>query len=110
MPIYDFTCDSDKEGCGQPFEATCSMQDISSFKPKCPICHSNKKVIQVYNVPYVSVPRTLGSLADKNSAKMSSDYKNHLSAKHTAYLNQPFTGKLPDGVQALPRDKDGKRA
>lgn len=78
MPRYEFEC----EGCQSHFEIVCSMNEIEGLKPKCPTCKKNKKVFRDFSGSHVSVPKTLGSLADKNTSKMSSDQKEYLTNKY----------------------------
>lgn len=105
---YDFTCDSDG-GCGHTFEVESSMSEISSLQPECPACGNKKHVYREFGSIIVSIPHTLGSLAEKNSRKMSNDHKNHLIAKYNEYRNKPFSGSLPEGAKTFEKDSEGKR-
>lgn len=107
--LYDFECYLEEGGCGNQFEVKSSMDEIIGLKPKCPACKKKKAVARNYGGVHVfEGPKTLGSLADKNSSRMSADYKHHLTEIHTEYKKKPFEGKLGEGMSLYPRDKDGK--
>ena len=105
MPTYVFECGD----CLSQFEISCPMSVISDLRPECPCCGLKENVYRDFSGTIVSVPKTLGSLAEKNASKMSEDYKNYMTAKHNEYKNKPFTGSLPEGAKTFERDKDGKR-
>jgi predicted nucleic acid-binding Zn ribbon protein len=95
MPRYMFEC----ERCSSHFEIECRMAEIIELKPKCTECKKSDKVFRDFSGTHVSVPKTLGSRADKNSSKMSSDHKHHLTEKHNEYRSKKFEGKLPAGAK-----------
>lgn len=106
---YDFECYPEDGGCGNQFEVKCSMDEIVGLKPKCPVCKSKRGVARNYSGVHVfEGTKTLGSLADKNASKMSSDQKQYLTQQHTEYKRKPFSGKLPEGMEVYKRDKDNK--
>ncbi len=107
--IYEFECDGDDGGCGSQFEITCSMSEITGLKPKCPNCQKNKAVFRLFTGILVSTTRTVGGLVDKNTDKLSDDYKHHLKEKHHAHRKKEFSGKLGKGMQTYERDKEGNR-
>tara|TARA_R100000306_G_C4360489_1_gene134990 strand:- start:831 stop:1238 length:408 start_codon:yes stop_codon:yes gene_type:complete len=113
MPSYIFTCYEDEKGCGHTFDILATMDEAPSLKPTCPNCHKRKSVARNYElqnvVVYDSSPTTLGSLADRNSERMSDDQKNHLTNKNNAYRDQAFTGSLPKGGSLVPRNDKGQR-
>lgn len=79
MPVYSFIC----EKCNSKFEVKNSIEH-AGVKPKCPDCRSKKHVYRDYQSDNVSVaegPKTLGSLADRNSSKFSDDQKQFLKDK-----------------------------
>jgi len=111
MPIYTFECYEEDGGCGQIFDISCGMNEISTLpKPLCPNCNNNIAVSRNFNSDvYVfdSSPRTVGALAERNTNRMSEDQRNALNEKHTSY-KKPFTGKLPEGGSLFPVDSKGK--
>lgn len=105
MPLYDFECTQ----CQLQFEVRCGMSEIIGFKPECPKCLQKGHVGRVYSDILVSVPKTLGSLVDKNSDKMSDDNKEFLTKKHNSYRNKDYSGPLPKGMRNFQRDHNGNR-
>lgn len=67
MPFYDYLCEN--EACEHAFEAMHGVHDRLTTCPEC----GQESLYRPINVPVISVPKTLGSLADKNSAAMSND-------------------------------------
>jgi len=105
MPQYEFIC----RKCNSEFIVECIMSEISDLKPCCKLCNS-KKTARKFSAPIINIPKTLGSLADKNTDTFSDDYKNHLNKKHNKYrFKEEFQGKLPEGAKTFERDSDGKR-
>lgn len=94
MPRYEYDC----ERCSSHFEIQCSMTEVVGLQPKCPNCKKSGKVVRDFSGVIVSVPKTLGSLADKNSSSFSEDKKQHLITKHNEYKSSKFEGKLPAGA------------
>ena len=97
MPIYSFICDDEEGGCGHTFEIGKSMSKIEKYKPKCPKCKCKKCYQNFGAVSVMEAPKTVGSLADKNTSRMSEDEKRYIYEKNNAYRKQPFSGKLPEG-------------
>lgn len=86
MPTYEFLCDEDDKGCGEVITITCSASELDKEKPKsCPKCKKRKSIRRVYVVPQVSIPKTLGYYADKNSNKKSADELHHIETKNNEY-------------------------
>ena len=83
MPEYNFYCDSEENGCGETFNVVISIKDYDNYKPKCPKCKKQKTVHRDYaKIKFTaSVPHTVGSLIDKNTAKFSQAEKDHLARK-----------------------------
>lgn len=106
---YDFECYENEGGCGTIFEVQCSMNEIIDLWPKCPNCNKKYAVHRNYGGQVISVPKTLGMLAEKNSRNMSSDQKIALTEQFSNYKNKPFEGKLPEGAKTYERDSKGKR-
>lgn len=100
MPVYSFTCNAEKGGCGHVYEEEMSMDKISKYKAVCPQCKKKKSYIN-YTTNIIPPSKTLGMLADKNSDKMSEDYKSHLLDKNNEYKKKKFTGKLPKGAKLM---------
>lgn len=79
MPKYCFSC----EECDFSYEETMYMCDIDHFVPLCKECGSNN-VYRDYQAENVSVTegiKTIGSLADKNADKISTDEKENITSK-----------------------------
>lgn len=111
MPTYQFYCDSDIGGCNNKFEVTMMMSELDDFKPVCTECTRHEFMrLQLYT-PYVydSSPRTVGTLSERNTRKMSRDEKNHIYTKNTEYRDKRFSGSLPDGGKLYPVDNENKR-
>lgn len=107
--FYDFKCDPDLGGCDTVFEVSVPMSVISGLKPICPNCRAYSSVARVYSSPTVNIPKTLGSLADSNTSKLSADHKEYLSRKHNEHREKLFTGKLPKGVRPYEKNSEGER-
>lgn len=86
MPTYEFYCDPDDGGCGNSIEIRCSFEDKDTNRPKsCQKCRKRKALREVFGHTDTFIPKTVGSLIDKNSGKMSEDQKQHLHKVHNAY-------------------------
>lgn len=112
MPTYIFQCDSDLGGCGNVFEVQSSMQDVPKLKPTCSSCKKRKPVRRDYTAENSTVinatPATLGTLANRNTNKLSNDEKAHIHYENNKYKYTPFQGKLPDGATPMSRDDTGR--
>lgn len=101
MARYVYICDSNLSGCGRIIEFECLISELDELKPKsCPVCKKRKSLHQFFSPPTPSIPKTLGSLADKNHAKMSDDEKHHILEKNNAY-RKSSTGRwhsTPEGI------------
>lgn len=80
MPSYDFECSK----CNHTFDRFMSFNEYE-IPTTCPECGETSCVHRVYSAPDLSVPKTVGSLADKNRDSMSEDHRQHLKEKHNAY-------------------------
>ena len=110
MPEYSYICDTENEGCGHFFSV---FQNLSQYKPlkKCPSC-SKHRLIRAYEEDHVysstkssTKGMTLGSLADKNTSRLSADEKESLRKKHNEYKgtnNKP----LPKGMKRRTSDEN----
>jgi len=114
MPEYTFVCNTDKGGCGHTFSMIMSMAEYSD-KQKCPSCKKIKAVCRCLeaDLPTIntSVRRsddqvTVGELAKRNSERLSSDEKAHLTEKHNEYKYEEPTKELPDGMKRMGSPKD----
>lgn len=89
------------------------MAEISDIKPTCPSCRKRKSVGRNFAAQNVSVrdvtPTTLGTLADRNTNRMSEDEQAHLTHEHTKHRYKPYTGPLPEGAMIMERDSKGDR-
>lgn len=78
MPRYDFKC----KICNNIEEHYISFQDYDTFEATCPRCNGPiERDFSDISIVNFSIPKTLGSLADKHSDKFSEDYKQHLHSK-----------------------------
>lgn len=101
MPFYDYECEN--EECKHCFEAKHGFHDKLTTCPEC----EQESLTRPFNVPVVSVPKTLGSLADKNSANMSTDEKTaftELQKKRKDTLSKKL-GKGHKKLDSTPGDK-----
>ena len=100
MPTYSFSC----QKCKNLFEVVMSMANYTS-EQSCPSCKSNK-VLRDYQSDQVRgfvTTQTVGSLAEKNTSKLSSDKLYNLQQKHTEYRRQPKP-ELPKGMKRINRE------
>ena len=103
---YTFLCDTEDGGCGTSFELSCLLEDYETTinRPQtCPNCRKRKSVhrdLQTDAPIHVgdSSPKTVGSVCDKNSSRMSEDQKIHLTKKHNEYKEAPPLRELPKGM------------
>jgi len=110
MPTYVFECYAEEGGCGHVFERTAEMSKSTNLKPTCSSCNKKKPVGRNYQRENIRVvdatPQTVGALADRNTNRMSDDEKH---SRRDTYIEQPFTGQLPEGASLIPTDAKGKR-
>ena len=111
MPKYIYECIGENGGCGHVWDFTCLMSELDDKKPKsCPQCKKRKPIAQRYGNINVSVPKTLGSLADRNARTLSLDEKHHLDTKHNEYKKAPPSWQpTPDGMVHKPSIKRTKK-
>lgn len=104
MPTYGYKCK-----CGLKFDHTCSIHDYQDCV-KCPQCKKTaKRNYEDITVQIIMEPTTLGSVAERNTSRMSKDEKAKLNREHNAYkTNAAHQMKLPDGASHLPVDVRGK--
>jgi len=107
MPQYTFICDD----CQAQFDIVCYMSDYDATikSLKCQKCNS-KNVYRDYKSDKISggiVKQTLGSLAEKNSDKMSAEQKAKLNYEHNKYKFEEGN-ELPAGMTRLKRNVQNK--
>ena len=86
MPTYEFQCDEDRGGCNNVVTIRCSYGEKKQNRPKsCPKCRKRKTIIELFGSPNPIIPKTLGSIAEKNSDKISADEKAHIHNKNNEY-------------------------
>jgi putative FmdB family regulatory protein len=112
MPTYTFVCDKKNKGCGNIFEIIMSISDYTpnSF-PKCPKCHKTKPIRRDLLADLPSgkvVNKTLGSLAEKNTAKMSKDAKLAQWRKDNDYKFAVPELQLPSDMERMRKADDLK--
>lgn len=91
MPQYTYICDPKNDGCGHKVTLECLMSELDDKKPKsCPNCSKRKTIQPLLSSPLsINIPKTLGSLADKNSAALSDGAKAELTKKFNEYRSKP---------------------
>jgi len=90
MPFYDYLCE--ESDCNHAFETQHGFYDRLTTCPEC----GKESLTRPFNVPVVSTPKTLGSLADRNASKMSSSQKTELARKYQE-KKDTLSGKLKPG-------------
>ena len=105
MPTFTYMCNS----CNKIFEKQLSFKEYDTISVLCE-CGSNdlQRDSQADVATVVESHKTVGSLANKNTSRMSDDEKESINRKNNAYLNKEFTGKLPEGAKTFEK-KNGKR-
>lgn len=104
MPAYYYLCDPNQKGCGQEVELLCQMADLDEKEKviKCPKCKKHKPLHRIYSGTTCAsayIPKTVGSLADKNGKSFSEEYKEHLIEKGRAYDPKEKSWiSTPDGL------------
>ena len=100
MPTYQFYCDPEDGGCSNIIEFNCLFSEKAENQPKsCNKCKKRKSLRELFGGEVVHIPRTLGSLADKRTAKLSEDEKNHLTIKNNSYRTRGSWVETPDGLK-----------
>lgn len=80
MPKYCFNC----EKCGLSFEMSMSIEKYCI--PDCPDCAGNTtRDYRKEDISFFGPIKTLGSLADKNDARLSRDEKTHIKKINNEY-------------------------
>ncbi len=99
MPIYTFTCDK----CKKNFEQVTSIAQYNgrAIHSECGE-ESQKRDFQAEKMAGFMKERTLGAVADKNTAKMSEDEKDALFMKHNEY--RKGEAKLPPHMRKIKRE------
>jgi len=106
MPVYSYVCPTH-----QVFEVVTS---IKNYKPvvKCPQCSKKCQRDIVGDAETLvhggdSTPKTLGSLADKQTSNMGDEQKRELWKKHNAYRYEGEPSKeLPAGMERIQRPEE----
>ena len=101
MPQYYFECQTDKKGCGTTFCVECPISEYDERYPKsCPNCRRKKSLRQVLFPPETHIPKTLGSLAERNTREMSADQRYEMTREFNAYKEVgPSWVDTPNGIQ-----------
>ena len=111
MPTYQFQCDPDEGGCGHIMEIKCSFEDKKKNQPKsCPKCRKRKTIFELFGTANpVHIPVTLGSYADKKTAKMSEDEKHHRNIEDNKYKQHKHPGFIEGPEGRMIRNPDANR-
>ena len=102
MPSYIFECFKEDGGCGKVFELVESMVAISTLRPFCPKCRKIKAVSRSFakETPHIHEGyKTVGMLADRQTAKLSADEKAHMSKKQNEYKKKKPNIAPPPGMK-----------
>jgi len=91
MPNYTFVCNE----CNGSFQVTCRIKDKK--RVKCEYCKSRDltQSWEDYNIYVCDPPRTLGSIADKNTSGMSQEAIEAQTDKNNEY-NSNYRKKIDD--------------
>ena len=87
------------------------MSEKDDNKPKsCPSCRKRKPIFEVYGDAMISVPKTLGSLAEKNAKNMSEDEKQHRHHENNKYRETaPSWESTQDGIKRVNIPQEARR-
>lgn len=109
MPEYVYDCMSELGGCGYMFSTFQTMAEFNPNQPpECPLCKLTKyvKINLDVNIRPNLGPKTLGSLAEQNTTRMSEDARQDRWRKDHKYLFAD--NPLPRGWQRMGNPKDRK--
>ena len=108
MPEYSYIC----HHCNNTFEIFLSLLE---YNPECvcPVCERPASRDYKTDLPNTSVRKgdgevTLGTLAQRNTERMSPDEKAHLTHKHNEYKYQEPQKALAKGMTRLGPPNDRK--
>jgi len=105
MPTYSYICNK----CNSEFELFTYIKDYQE-NPNCTLCGScatNRQIVKDAMTLNSAVKKadselkTLGDLAQRNSERMSDDYKHHLYTKHNSYKDTQDLKPLPSGMSRV---------
>lgn len=105
MPTYSYICNN----CSAEFELFSYIKNYETH-PKCTHCESSlterlivkDAITQISSVKKSdSELKTLGDLAQRNTDRMSDDYKQHLYMKHNSYKDKEDLKPLPNGMSRM---------
>ena len=99
-----FICDPENKGCGENIRLDCSMSNLDdqTSKLKCPKCKKKKPIRRVYDgASFAAIydPKTIGSLADKNSSKMSNEEKDKIKSKYEDFKKSKNWESTKEGIK-----------
>lgn len=103
MPVYEYECE-----CGYVCEEYGSIKDGPKSRMKCPNCKKKKLVPTISGGVMSKVEKsddevTLGTLAERNSKRMSKEEKEAINAK---YKQKKDKLKLGVGMSQMPEYPD----
>ena len=114
MPEYTFLCDKDNGGCGHGFSLVMPITEYSD-EQECPDCRKTEAVRRCLEVDLPTLNQsvrkgdnqiTVGELAKRNSERLSSDEKTHLTYEQNKYKYEEPTKELPKGMSRMGSPKD----
>ena len=73
------------------------MSAIYNYKAKCPQCNKTVSYQDFSGVSVFGPDKTVGSIADKNTDRMSEEQKKYIHDKNNEYRKKPYTGPMPEG-------------
>lgn len=102
MPVYVYHCEPDDGGCGDRFETVQGYHD----KPlkRCKACRKHKLRREITKPYFKQQPKTLGSLADANTAKMTQEQKDRIRPEKPEKKPPPW-GNPPKGLMTASEQK-----
>jgi len=104
MPTYEYKCQS----CGHELE---TFQHFNDDPLKtCPNCNKDElaRVISGGLASFVNSPRTLGSLAERNASRMSSELKERMREQQETRRDEVLYEQLPAGMERVEKPKGVK--
>jgi putative FmdB family regulatory protein len=102
MPIYKYLCDPENGGCGERFETVQGYHD-EPLK-RCKACRKHRLRREITQPYFKQDPKTVGSLADINTAKMTQEQKDKIR-KEKPVMPYPPWGKPPKGLMMASEEK-----
>ena len=105
MPFYDYECSACNNKIIDVFQ---SMSDTPLVH--CDVCGADALVRCIYAPMSATAKcRTLGALADRNAASMSSDQKKVIAEQQKTARDEVLFKKMPEGLERMEKPKGHKQ-